>query len=84
MNASGLPDTPKTFAEFAVFLRTLVRSISEERERWENKSLDSYLAAMAAWVDDMAGYYESQGERVPDQPDWRVLIDMFLAARVYE
>ncbi|MGH2599621.1 MAG: DUF7660 family protein, partial [Dehalococcoidia bacterium] len=44
----------------------------------------SYLSAMAAWAEDMDGYYENRGDPVPKQPSWRTLGELLLAARVYE
>ena len=37
-------------------------------EEWENRDLPSYLEAIAAWVDDMDGYYRNLGEDSPTSP----------------
>ena len=70
--------------EFVSFVRALQCSATEEPERWENTDLPGYLAALAAWVEDMDGYYAHSGRTVPEQPTWRILGEILLAARVYE
>ena len=50
----------------------------------ELRDLPAFLEAMAAWVEDMEGYYQNRGEELPDQPRWRTLGEILLAARVYE
>jgi hypothetical protein len=39
---------------------------------------------MAAWVDDIDGYFRNRGEAVPVQPTWKTLGQILLAAKVYE
>ncbi|MGH2587129.1 MAG: DUF7660 family protein [Dehalococcoidia bacterium] len=70
--------------DFAAFLRDLLANLRQEPGRWENCDLTSYLSAMAAWAEDMDGYYENRGDPVPKQPSWRTLGELLLAARVYE
>ena len=66
------------------FLRTLCHDWQQRPAEWENRDLASFLEAMAAWVADMDGYFQNQGERVPEQPTWKTLGQILLAARVYE
>jgi hypothetical protein len=42
------------------------------------------LEALAAWVEDMDGYYLNQGKAVPEKPDWKHVADMLMAAKLYE
>jgi hypothetical protein len=74
----------KTREDFVAFLHSLVRDFRERPEQWENTSLEAYLEAMAAWVQDMDGYYRKCGERVPKHLTWKNLGEMLLAARIYE
>lgn len=75
--------------DFVSFLEQLCQQLREGRDEWTNTSLQDFLEALAAWAEDMDGYYANIGlaqqidlskERVP----WRVFADMLLAARVYE
>jgi hypothetical protein len=70
--------------DLVALLQTLVRELREDPEGWENRDLAAYLSAMAAWVDDMEGFYKNRGEPMPDQPSWNTLGQILLAARVYE
>lgn len=42
------------------------------------------LEALAAWAEDMDGYYLGKGEEMPQQPTWQTLADMLRAATMYE
>jgi hypothetical protein len=66
------------------FVRALHRNLEESPDEWENIDLGSYLDALAAWIEDMDGYYQNRGEPVPEQPNWMVLGHILLAAKVYE
>ncbi len=70
--------------DFVRFVRTLAEQSRRRPDEWENRDLSSYLEAMAAWVEDMDGYYQNRGEAVPAQPPWNLLRDMLEAAKVYE
>ena len=61
-----------------------VRDFRERPEQWENTSLEAYLGAMAAWVQDMDGYYRKCGEKIPKHLTWKNLGEMLSAARIYE
>jgi hypothetical protein len=71
-------------ADFITFLQTLRSNLQQKPEEWENRDLVSFLKAMAAWVEDMDGYYQNLGESIPDQPTWKTMGQILLAARVYE
>jgi hypothetical protein len=73
--------------EFLTFLEALVKDFNDSKSNWPNRSLESYLGAMASWVDDMEGYYENMGilkEVNFEEVNWQVFSDILLAARVYE
>jgi hypothetical protein len=69
---------------FVGFLDALIKNFQQKPEEWENRDLASFLNAMAAWIEDMDGYYQNQGEPVPERPSWKVLGEILLAARIYE
>ena len=74
----------QTCEDLVLFIHHLVRDLRTWPERWENTSLDAYLAAVAAWVQDMEGYYRNRGETVPQHPTWNHIGEILLAARIYE
>jgi hypothetical protein len=70
--------------DLVLFIRHLVQDLRTCPQRWENISLESYLAAMAAWLQDIDGYYHNRGETVPQHPTWKHVGETLLAARMYE
>lgn len=68
----------------AQFIIKLAEDLRQHPDRWENGDLGSYLEAMAAWLEDMDGYYANKGMRVPDVPSWELLAEILQAARIYE
>lgn len=70
--------------DFVSFVRSLRSSLGAKGNGSEDRNLESYLEAIAAWVEDMDGYYENRGQPVPQQPDWKVLGEILLAATFYE
>lgn len=71
-------------ATFAEFVRALAANLQRGDPDWENDDLPRYLDALARWVDDSAGYYAAQGLPAPEQPTWKHVADMLIAATMYE
>ncbi|MEV0642842.1 hypothetical protein AB0I77_49670 [Streptomyces sp. NPDC050619] len=74
----------RTREDLARFLQEALSDLQNRPEEWENDTLDRFLEAWAAWVEDLPGWYANRGEGMPDQPDWNLLASMVMAARVYE
>jgi hypothetical protein len=70
--------------DFVAFVKALNKDLHDNPSTWGNPSLGSFLEALAAWVEDMDGYYLNQKKPVPEQPEWKVVADMLLAAKIYE
>lgn len=70
--------------DFVAFVTALTKDLRDNPMTWENTSLERFLEALGAWVEDMDGYYTNQGRAVPQQPDWKVVADMLMAAKTYE
>jgi hypothetical protein len=68
--------------DFVRFVRALHADVNVGE--WENATLPAYLEAVASWSEDMDGYFKNQQEPVPDQPSWKLLGQILLAATVYE
>ena len=71
-------------ADLATFVEGLATEVSDSPDAWENADLRSYLAAMAAWIEDMDGYYLNRGAPAPEQPSWRAFAEILAASTVYE
>ena len=71
--------------DLSLFICELLKGLRENPESWENADLAHYLEAMAAWVEDMDGYYANRGQEFDcERPTWRNFADILGAASIYE
>lgn len=70
--------------DLVAFVRALSQDLATNCGSWENQTLDSYLSALASWLEDSEGFYKNQGRPVPQTPTWRDIADMLMAAKMYE
>ncbi|MCG8707905.1 hypothetical protein JHU04_001103 [Brenneria sp. 4F2] len=80
----NVPHSVKTKNDFIQLVSWLALDIKDNADEWENKNLPDYFEAMAAWVEDMDGYYKNCEKSVPEDINWRVFADILMAAKVYE
>lgn len=73
--------TRKDFSKFVIALK---KDLEVDLIGWENASLESFLEALAAWAEDMDGYYQIRNLDIPIQPSWELVAEMLLAAKTYE
>jgi hypothetical protein len=66
------------------FLRRLRQDFEESGTQWENRTLDSFLEALEAWVADAPGWYTNHGQELPPNGDWTFMARALSAARFYE
>lgn len=78
VNAIGTKD------DLVAFIKALRANLLSNPQEWENATLDQYLAALAGWLEDSAGYYNRTGQSVPAIPSWKNVAEMLIAAKVYE
>ena len=67
----------KTREDTVTTIRSLLSELKEKPDSWENPSLERYLDAMAAWLED-------SGRKSNQPPSWDLIIDMLKAAKIYE
>jgi hypothetical protein len=73
---------PSTLGQF---IRTLSEDLAVNQAGWENRTLDSYLDRLAAFVGAMGSWARNNDVSLPDQPEvWRLFGQMLLIAREYE
>ncbi|KLU03489.1 hypothetical protein RISK_004493 [Rhodopirellula islandica] len=54
-------------------------------DQCENRDVETFLNAMAAWLNDCGGYYRNTGQTVNiDEPNWQLVADALSAATVYD
>ena len=59
-------------------LGRLADDLRENRENWENQTLEDYLDALERWLDDYARQYKLT------EPSWGFIVLMLGAGKVYE
>ncbi|MFF3540395.1 hypothetical protein [Streptomyces platensis] len=78
------PDRVESREALASFIRSLHRDHARNAASWENADLGDFLEAMAAWIDDAAGWYQNTGRDLPADGDWAFFARALSAATVYE
>ncbi|MFP3991341.1 hypothetical protein U9R90_28525 [Streptomyces sp. E11-3] len=66
------------------FLRRLRQDFETSGAQWENRTLDSFLEALEAWVSDAPGWYANHGQELPADGGWMFMARALSAARFYE
>ena len=74
----------RTRLDLAKFAEVLSAEASDNLEKWKNRDLSSFLEAMAAWIEDMDGYYQNMGKPVPEEATWMIFAQILRAATIYE
>lgn len=67
----------KTRADAVKTIRGLLEDLQNDPSSWENPTLERYLEAMAAWIED-------SGEKYNQPPSWELIVDIVKAAKIYE
>jgi hypothetical protein len=66
------------------FIRAASEDLAANPDEWENSNLADFLSAWSAWLHDSPGWFENRGEEAPEEPSWKFIGEMLMAARVYE
>ncbi|WP_418360289.1 DUF7660 family protein [Sphingobacterium detergens] len=70
---------------FIKFLDLLHQDLLRQPETWENKTLPDFLEALAAYTEDIQGYYDNTEANVDaEKAAWSTFADIFKGAKVYE
>ena len=71
--------------EFIVFAKALYNDYKEHGENWENNTLDTFLERIAAYAEDIDGYYSNKGlKEDPEKASWKLFADILAGATIYE
>ncbi|MFI6107503.1 hypothetical protein [Streptomyces sp. NPDC051310] len=77
-------DEVRSREELVAFVRDLHQDYLRRGHTWENQTLDRFLEALAAWMDDSPGWYRKFGYELPPDGDWTYLARALQAATLYE
>jgi len=71
--------------EFINFIEKLRVDFIKNKAQWENKTIEDYLEAMSAYVEDIDGYYKNTNQDVDlEKIDWKVFSDVLKGSSLYE
>lgn len=84
MNFNEEVEKIKSKQEFIFFIQELSKDFISDKKHWENHTIDNYLQSMAAWVEDMEGYYRNLKQKEPELKEWGMFAKILLAAKYYE
>ncbi|MCA8829594.1 DUF7660 family protein [Hymenobacter pini] len=72
-------------ADFAKFLILLHQDLLTNPHKWENQTLERFLEAMAAYAEDIQGFYDNTRQPLnADEPTWQNFTNILRGASVYE
>lgn len=77
-------DRISTRHDLAKYVKILSKLSKLDANGWENTTLPSFLEALAAWIEDMEGFYLNQNRPVPQNPEWKTFAEMLSSAAYYE
>lgn len=70
---------------FVDFINELSEDYRTNKNAWENKDLESFLEALAAYVEGSGAYKQhTESNANVDETSWKIFAEMFLGARIYE
>lgn len=84
MISKALTEHVASRGDLVSFIRMLAEGLKREPVLWENTDLKRFLEAMAAWIEDVDGFFLNSGERVPENPTWKLVAQILAAAAAYE
>jgi len=84
MNVYEQIESIETKRDLVKFIDILEKDFKTNSDSWENVTLETYLQALGAWINDMDGYFNNINEPAPDAPTWKLIGIMLLAASRYE
>ena len=77
VRSTGFGSDMKTRDDAVKAIRELMIQFREHPDNWENPTLESFLEALAAWLED-------SGRSTDHPPSWGLIIQMLEAAKIYE
>ncbi len=84
MNYYAELDSIKSKEDFICFLLKLQKDKKGNDSEWANKSIESYLEAVASWTEEMDGYFSNMNLSLSEDIDWKFIATLFYVGKIYE
>ncbi|WPO82347.1 hypothetical protein SD427_16515 [Chryseobacterium sp. JJR-5R] len=74
-----------TKQEFIRFIEHLRKDFIQNKEQWENKTIEDYLEAMSRYTEGIDGYYKNTNQDLDlEKVDWKIFSDILKGSSVYK
>ncbi|WP_455423292.1 DUF7660 family protein [Chryseobacterium aquaticum] len=71
--------------KFIQFIENLRLDFIQNKEQWENKTIEDYLEAISRYTEDINGYYKNTNQDIDlKEIDWKVFSDILKGSSMYE
>jgi len=77
-------DAIQSRPDLVEFIEAMLSDLKSNPDQWENADLTSFLDAMAAWINDMDGFYQNHGKQFSEDQSWKLFAEILFASRIYE
>lgn len=72
-------------SEFIQFIENLKTDFIENKEQWENNTIEDYLEAVSRYTEDIDGYYKNTNQEIDlEKVDWKIFADVLKGSSIYE
>lgn len=79
------PQSVNSREQLAEFIEGFREKLLANPGTWENATLESFLSALARYIEDVPEYLKNSGSVLsPDAPSWQLFAILLSGARVYE
>jgi hypothetical protein len=78
-------DDLNTKEDFIAFLEFFYKDYQQNKDKWENNTLEPFLEAMIAYTENIQHMYDNNKISInSNEPSWRVFADILCGAAIYE
>lgn len=74
----------RTHQDVIEILQLMREDLLAHPDEWENPTLERFLDSLAAVLEGIPARYADQGERLPEQPTWKLFAEAAVKASGYE
>ena len=79
------PNAVSSREQLAQFIEAFRQDLLTNPEQWENATLETFLAALSRYIDDVPGYLRNVGSSLnPETASWQLFATVLCGARIYE
>ncbi|MEU4426179.1 hypothetical protein AB0F81_36630 [Actinoplanes sp. NPDC024001] len=74
----------QSHTDVARIVELMLADLRAHPQAWENPTLERFLDALAAGLDDLGALHTNRGEAMPSEPSWKLLAECLVMATGYE